>query len=411
MCNTGDKCAIADYCGGCAYQGVPYDIQLERKNAEIIALLAKHKVDEKVYEGIIPATLRKAYRNKMEYTFGDFEKGGALELGMHRKKHFMSIVTSDMCMLVPDDFNKVLRATLNFCRECGYSFYNKKNHLGLLRNLIVRRGVNSGELLIDIVTAPEGMVLVHSRSIEKSYGLDGEDNGRFDEAGFLKRIMGLNLAGTVVGVLHTINNSLSDAVIDCGTRTIFGRRFYKEEILGLKFKVSIFSFFQTNINAVERLYADALDLIPDIEDKVVYDLYCGTGTISQLMSSRAKSVYGIEIVEEAVESAVANTVLNGIENCHYICGDVKKKLEEPEERPDVIVVDPPRSGIQDKVVRMISSYEVPEILYISCNPKTLAINLEQFAWLGYRPKLIRAYDNFVMTRHVECIALIQRVKS
>lgn len=380
-------CPISENCGGCIYQGVSYEEQLAEKDSGVRTLLEKYDVDPSVYQGMVPAMERYRYRNKMEYTFGDLEKDGPLTLGMHKKKHFMSIVTSDCCQLVPEDFNRILRGTLEFCRERGYKFYHKMSHEGLLRNLVVRRGVKTGELLVDIVT---------SSQVE------------FDEEGFLDMIMGLPLDEKIVGVLHTNNDRVADAVIDEGTKILFGRDYYNEEILGLKFKVSIFSFFQTNIPAIERLYSDALDLMPDIDSKNVFDLYCGTGTITQLMASRARHVTGIEIVQDSVDSALANTEINGIENCDFICGDVLKVIGQVEEKPDMIVVDPPRAGMHDKVVDILSGYGIPQLMYISCNPKTMCINLQRFKSNGYEPVFIRAYDNFPGTKHVETVTLLTR---
>lgn len=382
-------CPISENCGGCIYQGVSYEEQLAEKDRGVRTLLEKYDVDPSVYQGMVPAMERYRYRNKMEYTFGDLEKDGPLTLGMHKKKHFMSIVTSDCCQLVPEDFNRILRGTLEFCRERGYKFYHKMSHEGLLRNLVVRRGVKTGELLVDIVT---------SSQVE------------FDEEGFLNMIMGLPLDEKIAGVLHTTNDRVADAVIDEGTKILFGRDYYNEEILGLKFKVSIFSFFQTNIPAIERLYSDALDLMPDIDSKNVFDLYCGTGTITQLMASRARHVTGIEIVQDSVDSALANTEINGIENCDFICGDVLKVIGQVEEKPDMIVVDPPRAGMHDKVVDILSGYGIPQLMYISCNPKTMCINLQRFKGRGYEPVYIRAYDNFPGTKHIESIAVLSKVR-
>lgn len=382
-------CPISENCGGCIYQGVSYEEQLAEKDRGVRTLLEKYDVDPSVYQGMVPAMERYRYRNKMEYTFGDLEKDGPLTLGMHKKKHFMSIVTSDCCQLVPEDFNRILRGTLEFCRERGYKFYHKMSHEGLLRNLVVRRGVKTGELLVDIVT---------SSQVE------------FDEEGFLDMILGLPLDEKIVGVLHTTNDRVADAVIDEGTKILFGRDYYNEEILGLKFKVSIFSFFQTNIPAIERLYSDALDLMPDIDSKNVFDLYCGTGTITQLMASRARHVTGIEIVQDSVDSALANTEINGIENCDFICGDVLKVIGQVEEKPDMIVVDPPRAGMHDKVVDILSGYGISQLMYISCNPKTMCINLQRFKSNGYEPVFIKSYDNFPGTKHVECVVLMSKVK-
>lgn len=381
------ECKLKGLCGGCLHQGVPYEEQLALKNQQVLDLLEKFHVDSSVYQGIVPAETPYRYRNKMEYTFGDVEIGGELELGMHQKGRFMSIVTCDECQLVPEDFNRILSATLEFCREKKYSFYHKKTHQGLLRNLVVRHGVRSHEVLVDIITSSEA---------------------GFDEEGYVSLLQSLELDNQLVGVLRTFNDSLADAVIDEGTKILFGRDYYYEEILGLKFQVKAFAFFQTNINAVERLYSDALALLPDINQKTVYDLYCGTGTITQLMASKAKKVYGVEIVEDSVEAARNNTALNGIENCEFLCGDVRKKLDELTETPDMIVVDPPRAGMHDKVVHMLCRYGIPEILYISCNPKTLCMNLELFKMNGYEPVYMKAYDNFPMTKHSEICCLLRK---
>ena len=389
--NTDKICPAAEHCGGCIYQGVPYAEQYAAKDKSVRRLLNKHDIDESVYLGMEPAICTGAYRNKMEYTFGDLEKGGELELGMHYKGRWMSILTTDECQLVPGQFNLILRSVLEFCRSKGYRPYHRKTHEGILRNLVVRCGVRTGEILVNIVTA---------------------SSEPFDDEGFKNVLLGLDLGDMqLVGVLHTYNDSVADAVIDERHEILYGRDYYNEEILGLRFKVKAFAFFQTNIDAVERLYSDVLKVVPDVSGKTVYDLYCGTGTISQLMASAAKDVYGIDIVEDSIEAARSNTELNGISNCHYICGDVKEKLDEIPEKPEVIVVDPPRAGIHDKAVAMLCRYGIEEIVYVSCNPKTLCINLDSFRSNGYEIKQIKAYDNFPMTKHVECICLMSRKKT
>jgi len=385
---TDQLCPAAGSCGGCIYQGTPYPEQYAAKDKSVRRLLAKHDIDESVYLGMEPAINTGSYRNKMEYSFGDLEKGGELELGMHVRGRFMSILTTDECQLVPVSFNKILRSVLEFCRLRGYRPYHRKTHEGLLRNLVLRCGVRTGEILVNIVT---------------SGSMD------FDEAGFRDMLLGLDLDMEIVGILHTLNDSVADAVIDESHRVLYGRDYYNEEILGLRFRVKAFAFFQTNIDAVERLYSDLLKVVPDVSGKTVYDLYCGTGTISQLMAAAAKDVYGIDIVEDSIIAARTNTELNGITNCHYICGDVKDKLEEIPEKPDVIVVDPPRAGIHDKAVAMLCRYGIEEIVYVSCNPKTLCINLDSFRANGYEIKQIKAYDNFPMTKHVECVCLMSKM--
>lgn len=384
-----DICRDSKLCGGCSYQGVPYEEQLKNKEGETKSLLDRKDIRYGEFIEIEPAPDRFGYRNKMEYTFGDMEKGGPMTLGMHRKKHFMSIVTVDECQLVHEDFNRVLRAVLDFVSSRGYSHYHKKTHKGLMRHLILRRGVRTGELLVNVVTSSE----------------EG-----FDEEAFTSMILSLPLENRVAGVLRTINDRLADAVYCDELRVLYGRDYYEEEIMGLKFKVSAFSFFQTNVEAVEKLYSYAIGLIDDFESKKVFDLYCGTGTISQAMAKSAGEVVGIEIVEEAVRAAEENAAYNGIENCRFISGDVFEVLDSlPEsEKPDVIVVDPPRVGISANALDKIIGYGVDQIVYISCNPKSLAENLYYMQYYGYEVRLVKPFDNFPGTKHTEAVALLSR---
>lgn len=384
-----DICRDSKLCGGCSYQGVPYEEQLKNKEGETKSLLDRKDIRYGEFIEIEPASDRFGYRNKMEYTFGDMEKGGPMTLGMHRKKHFMSIVTVDECQLVHEDFNRVLRAVLDFVSSRGYSHYHKKTHKGLMRHLILRRGVRTGELLVNVVTSSE----------------EG-----FDEEAFTSMILSLPLENRVAGVLRTINDRLADAVYCDELRVLYGRDYYEEEIMGLKFKVSAFSFFQTNVEAVEKLYSYAIGLIDDFESKKVFDLYCGTGTISQAMAKSAGEVVGIEIVEEAVRAAEENAAYNGIENCRFISGDVFEVLDSlPEnEKPDVIVVDPPRVGISANALDKIIGYGVDQIVYISCNPKSLAENLYYMQYYGYEVRSIKPFDNFPGTKHTEAVALLSR---
>ena len=370
------------------YQGVPYEEQLANKAGEVRGLLEKKDIRYEELLPIEPAPDRYAYRNKMEYTFGDMVKDGPTTLGMHKKKHFMSIITVDECQLVHEDFNRVLRGVLDFVMEKGYSHYHKKTHKGLMRHLIVRRGVRTGELLVNVVTSSE----------------EG-----FDEDAFTEMILALPLENTVVGVLRTINDRLADAVYCDELKVLYGRDYYMEEIMGLKFRVSAFSFFQTNVDAVENLYTYALSLIDDFENKTAFDLYCGTGTITQTLAKRAGKVIGIELVDEAVEAARANAALNGLENCEFIAGDVFKVLNTVADKPEVIVVDPPRVGISVDALDKIISYGVDQIVYISCNPKSLVENLYYLQYYGYRVKSVKPFDNFPGTKHVETVVLMSKV--
>ncbi|QIB69292.1 23S rRNA (uracil(1939)-C(5))-methyltransferase RlmD [Aminipila butyrica] len=382
-----EVCKHDEFCGGCIHQGIPYDKQVEMKGREVLRLLEAKGIPADRFLGIEGSPKQYAYRNKMEYTFGDQVKDGEMTLGMHQKGRFMSIVTVDECQLVDPDFNILLKAVLEFCGKQGYGFYHKKTHQGLVRNLIVRKGERTGQLLVNLVTSSQLF---------------------FDETAFVECLQSLELNNPLVGILRTINDGLADAVNCDELKVLWGQDYYMEKILGLDFKVSAFSFFQTNIEAVERLYVSALGLIDQLEGKTVYDLFCGTGTITQALALKAKKAIGVELVAEAVEAAKVNAQLNGLTNCEFLAGDVFDVLDHIEEKPDVIVVDPPRVGIQNKALSKIVNYGVKQIVYISCNPKTLAENLQFMELYGYEVKSVKAYDNFPMTKHVECVCLLEK---
>jgi 23S rRNA (uracil1939-C5)-methyltransferase len=378
-------CKHSGDCGGCIYQGIPYRDQIVLKGKEVLRLLEEKKVTYEKYLGIEGSPTPVAYRNKMEYTFGDEVKDGPMTLGMHKKGRFMSIITVDECQLVDPDFNLLLDATLQFCNEKGYPFYHKKSHNGLMRNLIIRKGEHTSELLVNVVTSSQS---------------------DFDGSGFVKMVQNLPLKNKLVGVLQTINDNVADFVYCDKLNILWGQDYYTEEIMGLKFRVSAFSFFQTNVLAIEKLYTEAISLIKDLDGKTVFDLYCGTGTITQTLALRANKAIGIEIVEEAVEAAKSNAALNGLDNCEFIAGDVFEVLDQLETLPDVIVVDPPRVGIHPKALEKIVNYGVKQIVYISCNPKSLAENLSYMQYYGYAVKSVKAFDNFPFTKHIECVVLM-----
>lgn len=384
-----DTCEWKDSCGGCLYQGIAYEEQVRRKEQYVRDLMKEKKIRTGELESFEPAPEIYRYRNKMEYTFGDLVRDGELTLGLHKRKQFMSVITVDRCQLVDEDFNRILRGTLDFCVEKGYSKYHKKKHTGLLRNLVIRKGERTGEILVNLVTTSEP---------------------GFDEEGFKGMLLNLNLDHEIVGILRTVNDEIADVVTPGRVEVLFGRDYYNEKIMGLDFQVSAFSFFQTNISAVERLYTDALSMIDRVEGKTVFDLYCGTGTITQALAGRAGRVVGVEIVEDAVQSARINAEKNQLRNCTFLAGDVLQVLDTIPEKPDVLVLDPPRAGIHYRVLPKLLRYEVDQILYISCNPKTLMDNLKFMEENGYRIERMKAYDNFPFTKHVECVVFMSRVK-
>jgi 23S rRNA (uracil-5-)-methyltransferase RumA len=366
-----------------------YEDQLALKNKEVLACLEQNQVHIGEYLGIIGSDKNLGYRNKMEYTFGDEFKNGPKTLGLHKRRQFMSIITVDECLLVDQDFNDILKCTLDFFVEGDYPHYNKKDHAGLQRNVIIRKGERTSELLINLVTTTQ---------------MD------FDKKSWTSRLLALPLQNKIVGILHTTNDSPADFVYCEALEVLYGRDYYTEHILGLSFKVSAFSFFQTNIPAIERLYSTALDFIDEVSGKTVFDLYSGTGSISQALALKAKRVIGIELVSEAVASAMENSKVNGLTNCTFLEGDVLKTMDQIAERPDVIVLDPPRSGVHPKALQKILNYGVNEIIYISCNPKTLAQDLAVAQESGYRAEKMVLFDNFPHTRHSEAVVKLRCVR-
>ena len=389
--SDGFLCSHADFCGGCAFKGVSYEAAFRSKEKAFLDLLRAHKIEARQMDSMemCPPAWRYRYRNKMEYTFGDLEKGGELTLGMHKRGCFMSVGTVEECLLVDHDFNALLRFTLQFCREKAYEKYNKKTHQGLLRNLLIRKGVRTRELLICLVTSSDGS---------------------FDDQAWQKGLLSLPLRNTIVGILHAYNDTKADAVKPESVELLYGRNYYWEEIGGLSFAVDLFSFFQTNVPMAEGMYSEALALLGEKKQRI-FDLYCGTGTLTQLAASKADEVIGVEWVDASAQAARANARKNGIKNVRFICGDVYEVLHSIEEKPDCIIVDPPRIGLGPKAAETILAYGVETILYISCNPKSLVSDLAIFHRGAYEIRYIKPFDNFPWTRHVECIALIQRVKS
>ncbi len=393
-------CSCFPACGGCMYQTMAYEEQLKMKAAQVKSLLDEAirnggQVDaegnpEYLFEGIKGSPKEFAYRNKMEFSFGDEYKGGPLSLGLHKKGSTYDVVNTHDCRLVHSDMTEILTCVLDYCRGQGYTYYHKMQHTGFLRHLLLRRGSTTGEILVNLVTTSE---------------LDP------DWSELKERLLSLPLEGKIVGFLHIINDALSDVVRSDETRILYGQDYFYEEIMGLKFKITPFSFFQPNSYGAEVLYQTAREYVGDTKDSIVYDLYSGTGTISQILASVAKEVIGVEIVEEAVSAAWKNAELNGIKNCRFLAGDVLKVLDEIEEKPDFIVLDPPRDGIHPKALPKIIEYGVDRMVYISCKPTSLARDLEVFLQNGYRVEKACCVDQFCHTIHVEVVCCLHRVNS
>ena len=395
-------CVHYGICGGCTFQSLPYEEQLSMKEQQVKDLIDAVITEEnKGYEFLpIKASPRpKAYRNKMEFSFGDEYKDGPLALGMHKRGSFYDIVNVGECQIVDEDFRRVLKITLEYFKERQIPFYHKLRHTGYLRHFLVRKAAKTGEILVDLVTTTQ------------TDGLGAETESILLD-GWVKALCEETYDGVLKGILHTKNDSVADTIKNEGTDILFGQDFFYEELLDLKFKITPFSFFQTNSLGAEVLYQTAREFIGDALDdeasQTVFDLYSGTGTIAQILSPVAKKVIGVEIVEEAVVAARENAALNGLTNCEFIAGDVLKVIDTIGEKPDYIVLDPPRDGIHPKALEKIIRYNVPQMVYISCKPTSLARDLEVLQARGYQVKKVQCVDMFPATGNCETVVLLSK---
>ena len=381
-------CSIFPECGGCMYQTMPYEEQMKMKEGQIRRIMDEAVRGDYVFEGVKSSPKEFGYRNKMEFSFGDEYKDGPLSLGLHKKGSTYDVLTAADCKLVHEDMNKILVCVLEYFKERNVSYYKKMQHTGYLRHLLLRRGDTTGEILVNLVT-----------TTQEEHDLEP----------LVSELLGLGLEGKIVGILHILNDSLSDVVKSDETRILYGQDFFYERLLGLEFKITPFSFFQPNTRGAEVLYETVREYIGDIHDMTVFDLFSGTGTISQVLAPVAKEVIGVEIVEEAVESAKENASRNGISNCKFIAGDVFQVLDQIGEKPDVIVLDPPRDGIHPKALPKILEYGVGRIVYISCKMTSLARDLEMMQLAGYRVEKMTAVDQFCETVHCEVVCALSKL--
>lgn len=420
------SCPHFGVCGGCAYRTMSYKNQLAlkeqlaKKLLDRVLLRAGSGSEQYAWEGIFGSPTQEGYRNKMEFTFGDSCKGGPLALGLHKRGSFHDILNVSGCGIIGRDWSRILDYTLTYFDEHKVPFYHRMSHEGILRNLVVRQSRATGEFMINLVTTTQW----------GRYGF-AEERTDWSELSVLRDyVSGLlalekkeDFSGRLAGILYTENDTLGDVVQSDRTVCLYGRDFIIEEVMGLRFRISPFSFFQTNTGGCEVLYEKAREYIlsGDVlaetgngsghpsRGKVVFDLYSGTGTIAQMVAPVAEKVIGIELVSEAVEAARENARLNGLDNCEFIAGDVLKVIDTVEEKPDVIVVDPPRDGIHPKALEKILDYNVREMIYISCKPTSLARDLEMITQRGYRVVKACCVDQFPWTGHVETVCLLSKL--
>jgi len=369
---------------GAPWQVLPYERQLETKQAQVEDALRRiGRLDGFELEPIVEAVEPWRYRNKLEYSFGT-DDDGRLVCGFHAPGSWEEIVEVTDCLLASEPGNAARERVVEWCRAQGLSAYDRRTGEGLLRNLVVRESRRGGELQVRLVTSPGGI-----------------DRESFAQA-----------AEPVGGLLWTQLDSVAETTQGGQTELIAGSDRLEEEIGGMRMRISPNAFFQTNTEMAERLYRLAIEYAaPGASDRA-YDLYCGIGTIGLLMAPRAGEVWGLELVEEAIADAIANARLNEVDNAHFFAGDVRLALRELVDRagrPDVLVVDPPRSGLSQKVVRRVIEAGPRRIVYVSCNPTTLAPNAAQLVEAGYALRRVRAVDMFPQTPHIECVALLERL--
>jgi len=368
---------------GAPWQVLPYERQLREKEDQVRDALARiGRFDEPPVEAIVPAVQQQRYRNKLEYSFGE-DEDGELVLGFHRPGRFDLIddVTTDI--LASERVDELREAVKAWCRAEGLSAWDRRSQEGLLRNLVVREGRRTGQLQARLVTSPGSSF-------------------RVDE---------LAAATPAESVLWTRAAGVAETTREGDTQVMKGSAYLEEELAGLRFRISPDAFFQTNTEMAERLHGAAAELARLSGRERVLDLFCGIGTIALVLALDAAEVWGVEIVEEAVADAIENARLNGVDNARFFAGDVRlamRPLLEQSGTPDVIVVDPPRAGLSQKVVRRLLEAEASRIVYVSCNPTTLAPNARQMVDAGYELKTVRPVDMFPQTPHIECVALLER---
>ena len=381
-------CPHCGSCGGCRWQDLRYERQLEHKAAQVHDALRRIGHLEGYEQGeIVPAVKQYAYRNKLEYAWTDSPAGASL--GFHELGRWNQVLDLSVCLLTGSSGNAIRETFVTWARDERLQAYDQETHEGYLRHLVVREGQRTGEALCVLVTAP-GAVPGPER---------------------LERLLAERCPG-VVGVLHAVNDGLAEITAGLEARALFGRTWFEEELAGLRLRVSAGSFLQTNTEMTDLLYREAVEQARLSGAEVVWDLFCGIGSLSLALAGSARRVVGVELVAEAIQRARENALLNGVGNVEFVEGDAAKVtrplLERGLPRPDIVVVDPPRAGLTPRAVRRVLELAPERIVYVSCNPTTLAGNGQLLTDGGYRLERVRPFDLFPHTPHVECVARFER---
>lgn len=377
-------CNVFGKCGGCTYLNINYNVQLKEKTENILKILEVSQIEIKNYEGVLSSPEIYHYRNKMEYSFGNEMKNGPLTIGLRGRGKFYDVYSAKTCKIAPKDFGKIIEFSEKFFKDLPFRNYRK--HTGYLRHLVMRKGFKTNEILLNISTSSEDY---HSH-IEK----------------WANEVLKLELEGKIVSIYHTITDAKSTVVKADELKKLYGKDYFEEEILGIKFKVGPFSFLQTNTLGSEVLYSKVLDYIDD-NAKTGFDLYCGAGTITLLMAKKLEKVIGVEIVKEAVEAAKENAKDNNANNVEFYLGDAKDIVKQLDEKLDTIVVDPPRAGLHKNVINFIMDNQFDNVVYVSCNPSNFARDMIYLKDMYEIEKFVFV-DMFPHTKHLESVAKLKR---
>ena len=393
-------CKHFGVCGGCKWQMLPYKKQVKYKQAEVEEQLKRiGKINIPAVQEIAAASQNTFYRNKLEYTFSSKkyftrEEMGALQLpegervglpslpalGFHVPGSFDKVVDIEECYLQPEPSNEIRNRLRTYVLEKGFSFYDIRNHSGLMRNLMIRN-CSTGDLMVNVV-----------------FGED-QPEAVLEVMNFLKKSF-----PSITSLYYTINRKFNDSIFDQSPVLFHGNAYAIEKLQQWKFKISPKSFFQTNTQQAERLYTITKEFAALTGNEIVYDLYCGTGSIGIFVSDKAKKVIGVELIDEAIEDARENVVMNSIQNAVFYTGDVASICNdvffEQHGRPDVIITDPPRAGMHEKLVQQLIAMEAPVVVYVSCNPATQARDLQLLS-VKYEVTAVKPVDMFPHTHHIE----------
>lgn len=383
------RCQHYGLCGGCRTQRVPYDLQVRDKQTALRHLLRPVLTEDLLSSlDVHPSPVVWEYRNRMEFTFSSHED--RVVLGLHRRGRYWDVLDLEECWLCPPAFVDLVREVRHFASQSGLPAYDKSEHTGFWRYLLVRGSRATGQILADVMTA-----------IEDAQAIDAL-------ADHLRRA-----SPKLAGLFWSRVPGMADAAIPDHTDHLFGEQFVIERLVGLEIPVGPRTFMQPNVAVAEILYEHLADALHSQGTETLLDLYCGVGTIGASLAGGVGKVYGVEKEPENTEMGQEMIRRNGLGNMRIVAADVESLRSKltPFDRPDVVVVDPPRAGLTKKVLRYLHSCNPHRIAYVSCNPKALKENLQRFSQTGvYYPKLISAYDMFPHTPHVEVLCVLDRVR-